>query len=87
MSKVKATYSGFVSHDGIPVLLSAGEEYDTEHPLVGARSDLFSTPEKLQQQPQAQAQPKAAAASKAEETPKRGPGRPPKATAKKDDGG
>lgn len=44
MSKVKATYGGFVGFQGVPVLLHEGEEYDADHPLVAARPELFSEP-------------------------------------------
>lgn len=44
MSKVKATYGGFVGFEGVPVLLHEGEEYDAGHPLVAARPELFSEP-------------------------------------------
>jgi hypothetical protein len=44
MSKVKAKISGFVAPDGVHVLLTEGEEYDTGHPLVQARPDLFTDP-------------------------------------------
>lgn len=44
MSTVKATYDGFVGHDGVPVLLVDGAEYDADHPLVQARPDLFTEP-------------------------------------------
>lgn len=44
MSKVKATYDGFVGHEGVPVLLHDGDEYDSGHPLVAARPELFTSP-------------------------------------------
>jgi hypothetical protein len=76
MSTVKATYSGWVAPDGVPVLLSAGEEYETDHPLVRARPDLFDMP--ATPEPEVKAEP---------EQPRRGPGRPPGSRNKaKDDG-
>lgn len=44
MSKVTATYSGFVGHEGVPVLLHDGDEYDSDHSLVQARPELFTEP-------------------------------------------
>lgn len=44
MSKVYATYSGFVGFDGVPVLLADGAEYDDTHPLVQAHPELFTEP-------------------------------------------
>lgn len=44
MSKVQATYSGFVGHEGVPVLLHDGDEYDSDHSLVQARPELFTDP-------------------------------------------
>jgi len=44
MSTVKAIYSGFVGHEGVPVLLNDGDDYDVEHPLVQARPELFTEP-------------------------------------------
>ena len=42
MSKVRVNGEhGFVGHDGVPVLLAGGDEYDSEHPLVQARPELF----------------------------------------------
>lgn len=46
MSKVNATYDGYVGVDGVPVLLSAGDEYDSEHPLVQSRPELFTEPKR-----------------------------------------
>lgn len=63
MSKVHATYSGFVGLDGVPVLLNDGDEYDDGHPLVQARPDLFTEPPTRRQQRQAAAE-KAAPADK-----------------------
>ncbi len=45
MSKVTATYSGFVPVDGVPVQLQDGDEYEADHPLVQARPELFTEPE------------------------------------------
>lgn len=45
MSKVTATFDGFVGHNGVPVQLQSGDEYDSEHSLVQARPDLFTEPE------------------------------------------
>lgn len=45
MSKVTATYDGFVPVDGVPVQLQSGDEYETDHPLVQARPELFTKPE------------------------------------------
>jgi periplasmic protein TonB len=87
MSTVKATYSGFVSHDGIPVMLSAGEEYDADHPLVEARPDLFSKATKPEPKtdpvPKPDPDPDPKPPQESEQPPepkpatKRGPGRPP----------
>jgi hypothetical protein len=44
VSKVKSTCDGFVALDGVPVLLSPGDEYESDHPLVKARPDLFDAP-------------------------------------------
>jgi len=45
MSTVKATFNGFVGHEGVPVLLHDGDEYEADHPLVEARPELFTEPE------------------------------------------
>lgn len=42
MSKVLATYDGFVGLESVPVLLATGDEYDSDHPLVVARPELFT---------------------------------------------
>lgn len=44
MSNVRAVYEGFVGHEGVPVLLHEGDEYDADHPLVVARPELFTDP-------------------------------------------
>lgn len=44
MSKVQSTYHGFVGHEGVPVLLHEGDEYDADHPLVSAQPNLFTEP-------------------------------------------
>lgn len=44
MSKVQATYSGFVGLDGVPVLLTEGAEYDEGHPMVQAHPQMFTEP-------------------------------------------
>jgi hypothetical protein len=44
MSKVKAKIDGFMTVDGTPVLLAAGDEFDSDHPLVRARPELFTEP-------------------------------------------
>lgn len=44
MSTVKATFSGFVGLDGVPVLVHEGEVWDAGHPLVQARPELFTEP-------------------------------------------
>lgn len=42
MSKVRASGDyGFVGLKGVPVLVSAGDEYDADHELVKARPELF----------------------------------------------
>lgn len=57
MSKVTATFNGFVGHEGVPVQLHHGAEYDSEHPLAQARPDLFTEPEaaKIEEPPKAPA--------------------------------
>ncbi len=64
MSKVTATYSGFVPVDGVPVQLQDGDEYEADHPLVVARPELFTEPEPEPEpvKPAAKATTKAAAA-------------------------
>ena len=44
MTTVKSVCDGFVAVDGVPVLLSPGDEYESDHPLVVARPDLFDAP-------------------------------------------
>jgi hypothetical protein len=44
MSKVTATYDGFVGHNGVPVQLHSGDEYDAAHSLVQDRPELFTEP-------------------------------------------
>lgn len=44
MSKVNATYGGFVGLNGVPVLLADGDEYDENHPLVQAHPHMFTEP-------------------------------------------
>jgi hypothetical protein len=51
VSKVTATYSGFVGLDGVPVLLNDGDEYDETHPLVQRRPDLFTEPRRAPGRP------------------------------------
>ena len=86
MSKVNATYSGFVSHEGVPVLLSAGDEFEADHPLVAARPDLFTKPPAPKQQQKED--PKPPEVTQPPAPAKRGPGRPPgsKTKAKDADG-
>jgi hypothetical protein len=47
MSTVIATYSGFVGHNGVPVQLHDGDEYDSSHPLVQANPHMFGEPAKV----------------------------------------
>lgn len=49
--KVQSKYSGFVGVDGVPVLVHEGEDYDSEHPLVQARPDLFTEPKRAPGRP------------------------------------
>lgn len=58
MSKVQATYSGFVGHDGVPVLLTEGAEYDENHPVVQANPGMFTEPPTRRQARQAAAEKK-----------------------------
>lgn len=51
MSKVNAKVSGFVGLNGVPVLLTSGDEYDDQHPLVLARPDLFTEPRRAPGRP------------------------------------
>lgn len=44
MSTVRATYSGFVGLNGMPVLLNDGDEYDENHPMVQAHPQHFTEP-------------------------------------------
>lgn len=44
MSKVNATYSGFVGLNGMPVLLHEGDDYDDTHPMVQAHPEHFTEP-------------------------------------------
>lgn len=44
--KVTAIYSGFVGHEGVPILVTAGQEYDEAHPLVRAQPQHFTEPAK-----------------------------------------
>lgn len=46
MSKVNATMSGFVGHEGVPVWVNEGDEYDENHPLVVANPDKFTEPKR-----------------------------------------
>jgi hypothetical protein len=62
MSKVTATYSGFVPVDGVPVQLQSGDEYEADHPLVQARPELFTEPEPEPVKPAAKAAAKATTA-------------------------
>lgn len=43
MSKVYATFNGFVGHNGQSVWLAEGDEYDAGHPLVKAQPQHFTT--------------------------------------------
>ncbi len=43
MSKVYASQDwGFVGHEGAPVHLSAGDEYEATHPMVKAHPEMFT---------------------------------------------
>jgi len=46
MSKVTAVYNGFVGHEGVPVLLHEGDEWDADDALVQAQPALFTEPPK-----------------------------------------
>ncbi len=46
MSKVYATYSGFVGHMGVPVEIHDGDEYPDDHPVVVANPHLFTEPQR-----------------------------------------
>lgn len=50
MSKVFSVYAGFVGHDGVPTLLSEGDEYEADHSLVLAHPELFTEPEPVKAQ-------------------------------------
>jgi hypothetical protein len=65
MSKVTATFDGFVGHGGSSVPLNSGDEYDSEHPLVKAHPGLFTEPEaaKVEEAPKAPAKTTATKAS------------------------
>lgn len=93
MSKVNATFGGFVGHEGVPVLLAVGDEYEADHPLVMARPELFTKPPEPKQPKQAETkrdpEPKPPAdptpppaPPEAPAPPKRGPGRPAGSKAK-----
>jgi hypothetical protein len=84
MSKVTATYSGFVGHEGVPVWVTDGDEYEADHPLVQTHPELFTKPP-APKQPEAREQapaPKPPAEPTPPAAPKRGPGRPPGAKTK-----
>jgi hypothetical protein len=51
MSKVTATYDGYVGVEGVPVLVTSGDEYDSEHPLVQNRPELFTEPRRAPGRP------------------------------------
>jgi len=53
MSMVKAIVNGFVGHDGVPILLHDGDEYDSEHPLVQAHPEMFTEPRRSPAKPPA----------------------------------
>ncbi len=44
MSKVYATFSGFVGFEGVPTEIHDGDEYPADHPLVQANPHLFAAP-------------------------------------------
>lgn len=41
MSKARSTFDGFIGTGSGPVLLHAGDEYDSEHPVVQGNPALF----------------------------------------------
>lgn len=44
MSTVRSLFHGWVPVNGVPTLISEGEEFDVDHPVVEARPDLFTQP-------------------------------------------
>ena len=46
MSTVKATFSGFIGHDGVPTWVNEGDEFDENDPLVVASPDKFTEPKR-----------------------------------------
>lgn len=46
MSTVKATFSGFIGHEGVPAWVNEGDEYDENHPLVAANPQKFTEPKR-----------------------------------------
>ena len=58
--KVTALFGGFVGHDGVPTLLTVGEEWDAEHPVVKAHPEMFTEPKRGPGRPPATVKPKPA---------------------------
>lgn len=87
MSAVYAAMAGFAGYSGGAVFLNPGDEWDSEHPLVVERPNLFTSPEPepevVPEVPEEPEEPEVEAEVPEEpevvpEVPvRRGPGRPP----------